>query len=328
MMEYTHLGRSGLLVSKLCLGTMAFGNSCDEKASHRIMDAALDAGINFFDSADNYGKATNNEGITEKIIGRWFKQGGGRRERVVLTTKVHEEMHNPYDGPNSPGGLSAYKVRRHLKESLERLQTDHVELYFMHHIDRTTSWEEMWDVFEQLYRDGLIDYVGTSNHPAWYLTMGQEKANQRHFFGIAAEEHLYNLLTRQAELEVLPAAEKQGIAIMTYSPLAGGRLTRAGLTNMKQADADGKLDGNGKRTLVKLLRYEEFCKDLGVTQEEAGLAWQIRNPYVTCLIIGASEADQIESSCKALYVKLTEENLKQLDNIFPPVGAAPEAYAW
>lgn len=327
-MEYTHLGRSGLLVSKICLGTMAFGNSCDEKESHRIMDAALDAGINFFDSADNYGKATNNEGITEKIIGRWFKQGGGRRERVVLTTKVHEEMHRPYDGPNSPGGLSTYKVRRHLRESLERLQTDHVELYFMHHIDRTTSWEEMWDVFEQLYRDGLIDYVGTSNHPAWYMTMGQEMANQRHFFGIVAEEHLYNLLTRQAELEVLPAARKQGIAIMTYSPLAGGRLTRVGLANLKKAEAAGSLDEKGKALLCQLKRYEEFCKDLGVTQEEAGLAWQLRNPYVTCPIIGASEASQIESSCKALDVKMTAEVLKQLDSIFPPVGEAPEAYAW
>ncbi len=327
-MEYTHLGRSGLLVSKICLGTMAFGNNCDEKESHRIMDAALDAGINFFDSADNYGKATNNEGITEKIIGRWFKQGGGRRERVVLTTKVHEEMHRPYDGPNSPGGLSAYKVRRHLRESLERLQTDHVELYFMHHIDRTTSWEEMWDVFEQLYRDGLIDYVGTSNHPAWYMTMGQEMANQRHFFGIVAEEHLYNLLTRQAELEVLPAARKQGIAIMTYSPLAGGRLTRVGLANLKKAEAAGSLDEKGKALLCQLKRYEEFCKDLGVTQEEAGLAWQLRNPYVTCPIIGASEASQIESSCKALDVKMTAEVLKQLDSIFPPVGEAPEAYAW
>lgn len=327
-MEYTHLGRTGLLVSKLCLGTMAFGNNCDEKEAYRIMDAALDAGINFFDSADNYGKATNNEGITEKIIGRWFKQGGGRRERVVLTTKVHEEMHNPYDGPNSPGGLSAYKVRRHLQESLDRLQTDHVELYFMHHIDRTTSWEEMWDVFEQLYRDGLIDYVGTSNHPAWYFTMGQERANQRHFFGITAEEHLYNLLTRQAELEVLPAAQKQGIAIMTYSPLAGGRLTRAGLASMKQADEAGKLDETGKRTLEQLKRFEAFCKDTGVTQEEAALAWLARNPGVTCPIIGASDASQIESSVKALDVKLTPEILRQLDEIFPPVGAAPESYAW
>ena len=327
-MEYTHLGRSGLLVSKLCLGTMAFGNSCDEKESYRIMDAALDAGINFFDTADNYGKATNNEGITETIIGRWFQQGGGRRERVVLTTKVHEEMHNPYDGPNSPGGLSAYKVRRHLRESMARLQTDHVELYFMHHIDRTTSWEEMWDVFEQLYRDGLIDYVGTSNHPAWYFTMGQEKANQRNFFGIVAEQHLYNLLTRQAELEVLPAAKKQGIAIMTYSPLAGGQLTRAGLAGMKAAAEAGKLNEAGKRRLAQLLQYEEFCKDVGVTQEEAGLAWLARNPGVTCPIMGVNAVEQVESSIKALDVKLTPELLRQLDAIFPAVGQAPEAYAW
>ena len=327
-MEYTHLGRSGLLVSKLCLGTMAFGNSCDEKESHRIMDAALDAGINFFDTADNYGKATNNEGITETIIGRWFQQGGGRRERVVLTTKVHEEMHNPYDGPNSPGGLSTFKVRRHLRESMARLQTDHIELYFMHHIDRTTFWEEMWDVFEQLFRDGLIDYVGTSNHPAWYFTMGQEKANQRHFFGIAAEQHLYNLLTRQAELEVLPAAKKQGIAIMTWSPLAGGRLTKAGFENMKAQDEAGKLNPAQKKVFEQLKQFEVFCKDLGVDQEVAGLAWQVNNPYVTCPLIGVSRAEQIESSCKALEVKMTPEAMRQLDEIFPRVGEAPESYAW
>lgn len=315
-------------VSKLCLGTMAFGNSCDEKESFRIMDAALEAGINFFDTADNYGKATHNEGITETILGRWFQQGGGRRERVVLTTKVHEEMHRPYDGPNSPGGLSAYKVRRHLRESLERLQTDHVELYFMHHIDRTTSWEEMWDVFEQLYRDGLICYVGTSNHPAWYFTMGQERANQRHFLGITAEQHLYNLLTRQAELEVLPAARKQGIAVLAYSPLAGGLLTQSGLKKMKKADESNALDPARRATLRQLEQYEVFCGDIGVTQEEAGLAWLIRNPDVTCPIIGVSKAERIASSVKALEVKMTPEICRQLDGIFPPVGEAPEAYAW
>lgn len=327
-MEYTCLGRTGLHVSKLCLGTMAFGNSCDEKESHRIMDAALDAGINFFDSADNYGKATNNEGITELILGRWFKQGGGRRERVVLTTKVHEEMHRPYDGPNSPGGLSIYKVRRHLRESLERLQTDHVELYYMHHIDRRTSWEEMWDVFEQLFRDGIIDYVGTSNHPAWYFTMGQEKANQRHFFGIAAEQHLYNLLTRQAEQEVIPAAKRQGIAIITYSPLSGGFLTRAGLESLKAKEAKGELTEQEGKKLCQLKKYDEFCKDYGITQEEAGLAWLIRNPGVTCPIIGVNRAEQLESCIHALEVNLTEEACAQLDTIFPPVGVAPEAYAW
>ena len=327
-MEYTCLGRTGLHVSKLCLGTRAFGNSCDEKESFRIMDAALDAGINFFDSADNYGKATNNEGITETILGHWFHQGGGRRERVVLTTKVHEEMHRPYDGPNSAGGLSAYKVRRHLRESMERLQTDHVELYYMHHIDRRTSWEEMWDVFEQLYRDGLIDYVGTSNHPAWYFTMGQERANQRHFFGIAAEQHLYNLLTRNAEQEVLPAAKRQGIAIIAYSPLSGGKLTQAGLAGLLELEAAGKLPETQRLLLNQLKQYDVFCKDYGVTQEEAGLAWLIRNPQVTCPIIGVNRAEQIESSVRALDVNLTDDAIKQLDEIFPPVGAAPEAYAW
>lgn len=327
-MEYTCLGRTGLHVSKICLGTMSFGNKCDEKESFRIMDAALDAGINFFDSADNYGKATNNEGITETILGHWFKQGGGRRERVVLTTKVHEEMHRPYDGPNSPGGLSAYKVRRHLRESLERLQTDHVELYYMHHIDRRTSWEEMWDVFEQLYRDGLIDYVGTSNHPAWYFTMGQERANQRHFFGIAAEQHLYNLITRNAEQEVLPAAERQGIAVIAYSPLAGGKLTQAGLANLAAKETAGTLTEDQAKLYQQLKQYEAFCKDYGVTQEEAGLAWLIRNPYVTCPIIGVSRVQQIESSVRALEVKMDAAAFQQLDEIFPPVGAAPEAYAW
>ncbi len=327
-MKYTHLGRTGLLVSRLCLGTMAFGNSTDEKNSFRIMDEALDLGINFFDSADNYGKATNQEGITEKILGRWFAQGGGRRQKVVLTTKVHEEMHDPNDGPNSPGGLSAYKVRRHLRSSMERLGTDHVELYFMHHIDRSVSWEEMWDVFEQLYRDGLIDYVGTSNFPAWSFTMGQEKANQRHFFGIAAEEHLYNLFVRNAEQEGLPAAKKQGIGIMTWSPLAGGRLTKAYYDRLCQARDTGSLTDQQLEQLKRLDLYHAFCRDLGVTPENAGLAWLLSNPAVTCPIVGASEPGQLTSSLKALACTLTPENLAQLDEIFPKVGEAPEAYAW
>ncbi len=327
-MEYTHLGRTGLLVSRLCLGTMAFGNSVEEKEAFRIMDEALDVGINFFDCADNYGKATGREGITEKILGRWFREGGGRREKVVLTTKVHEEMHDPNDGPNSPGGLSCYKVRRHLHASMERLGTDHIELYFMHHIDRSVSWEEMWDVFGQLYRDGLIDYVGTSNFPAWAFTMGQEKANQRHFFGIAAEEHLYNLFTRQAELEVLPAAKKQGIGVMTWSPLSGGRLTKAFYDRLCGLRDAGSLDEGQEKLLRRLDRYHEFCADLGVTPENAGLAWLLHNPAVTCPIVGAGAAGQITSSVRALECRMDREALAQLDSIFPKVGEAPESYAW
>ena len=188
-------------------------------------------------------------------------------------------MHDPNDGPNSPGGLSAYKVRRHLRSSMERLGTDHVEVYFMHHIDRNVTWEEMWDVFEHLYRDGLIDYVGTSNFPAWAFSIGQEKANQRHFFGIAVEEHLYNLFVRNAEQEVLPAARAQGIGIMTWSPLAGGRLTRAFYDRLRSA---GNAATPEQAALLKQLdQYHAFCSDLGVTPENAGLAWLLSNPAVT-----------------------------------------------
>ena len=244
----------------------------------------------------------------------------------MLTTKVHEEMHDPTDGPNSPGGLSAYKVRRHLRASMKRLGTDHIELYFMHHIDRSVSWEEMWDVFEQLYRDGLIDYVGASNFPAWAFTMGQERARERHFFGIAAEEHLYNLLVRQAEQEVLPAARKQGIGIMTWSPLAGGRLTKAFYDRL--CEKRGALSPDEELLLSRLDRYHAFCRDLGVTPENAGLAWLLSHPAVTCPIVGASEAGQFTSSLRALECVLTPEALSQLDSIFPKVGEAPEAYAW
>ena len=173
-MKYTSLGRSGLKVSRLCLGTMNFGNFNDEKESFKIMDAALEAGINFFDTADNYGWATKNWGVTETIIGKWFAQGGNRRERVVLATKVHEDMFDPNDGPNSAPGLSLYKIRRHLEFLLlQRLQTDHLEIYYMHHIDRNVTWDELWDAFETLVHQGKIDYVASSNFAGWNIAVAQ-----------------------------------------------------------------------------------------------------------------------------------------------------------
>lgn len=143
-MEYTYLGRTGLRVSRLCLGTMNFGVDTDEKTAFRIMDEALDNGIQFFDTANIYGWGKN-AGLTESIIGKWFAQGGQRREKVVLATKVYEPISDPNDGPNDMRGLSLYKIRRHLEGSLKRLQTDHIELYQMHHIDRRTPWDEIWE---------------------------------------------------------------------------------------------------------------------------------------------------------------------------------------
>lgn len=202
-MEYTHLGRTGLKVSRVCLGTMNFGPVTNEEDSFAIMDRALDAGINFFDTANVYGWKRG-EGITENIIGRWLKQGGGRREKIVLATKVYGVMG---DWPNE-GRLSAYHIRRACEESLRRMQTDHIDLYQMHHIDRDTPWEEVWQAMEQLVREGKVIYVGSSNFAGWHIAQANETARARHFMGLVSEQSLYNLNARMIELEVIPACEE------------------------------------------------------------------------------------------------------------------------
>lgn len=323
-MEYTKLGRTGLSVSRICLGTMNFGTVTEEKEAFRIMDAALDAGINFIDTANNYGQMTGNEGITETIIGRWFSMGGGRRERTVLATKVHEDMKNPYDGPNTAPGLSAYKIRRHLKASLERLQTDHLEIYYMHHVDRHCSMEELWETFQALFQSGVIDYVGASNFPAWKIAQAQERAAMRHFMGIALQQERYSLLHRFIESEVLPACKEYGLGVVTWSPLGGGMLA---------GNVDDMVRRKGNTAKIKLYEeqlraYGRLCRDAGLKEGDVALAWILSNPAITAPIIGPRTCEQFEASLKALEIKLPCDMLAELDRIFPGPGAAPEAYAW
>lgn len=324
-MEYTKLGRTGLHVSRLCLGTMNFGSTTTEQEAFAIMDAALDAGINFFDTANNYGFLTKQPGITETILGRWFAQGGGRRERVVLATKVHEDMGDPLDGPNTKPGLSAYKVRRHLEASMRRLQTDHIELYYMHHIDRSVTWDELWDVFGSLYARGLIDYVGTSNFPAWQLARAQAAAEARHFFGIAVEQDKYNLNCRLPELELLPACAGMGIGFVAWSPLDGGLLSGKGEATLRRA-------GNRKRyeaCAAKLAAYSKLCAEAGIPEAEAAQCWLLHNPRVTAPIIGVRTMAQLQSCLRVLERRPDPDFLAALDALFPgPGGEAPEAYAW
>src|SRR5450631_4534179 len=199
-MEYTHLGRTGLRVSRLCLGTMNFGPFTTEPDSYAIMDGALERGINFFDTANVYGWKKG-EGVTENIVGRWFAQGGGRRDKVVLATKVNGVMG---DWPNE-SRLSALNIRRACDASLKRLQTDHIDLYQMHHVDRNTPWEEIWQAMEQLVTQGKVVYVGSSNFAAWHIVAANEAARRRDSFGLISEQSLYNLKTRNIELEVIPA---------------------------------------------------------------------------------------------------------------------------
>lgn len=323
-MNYKKLGRTGLWVSPLCLGTMNFGAGTDEKEAFRIMDAALDAGINFFDTANNYGFLVDNVGITEKIMGRWFKQGGGRREKTVLATKVHENMFDENDGPNTTSGLSTYKIRRHLKGSMERLQTDHLEIYYLHHVDRTVEFEETLGTMENLQERGIVDYIGVSNFPAWKTAQAQEKFLNKHSFGIAVQQEKYSLLARSIESEVLPACSAYGIGTVAYSPLGGGMLACSAEDTLRRR-------GNAAEFVkykAQLEAYSKLCGEAGLRERDVAMAWLIDNPALTAPIIGPRTVEQLENSIKALEIKLPKDMKEELDKIFPGPGVAPESYGW
>ncbi|MBI4899905.1 MAG: aldo/keto reductase [Actinobacteria bacterium] len=330
-MEYTHLGRSGLLVSRICLGTMNFGPEASEDDSHTIMDSAHDRGVNFFDTANAYG-GTVGEGITEQIIGRWFAQGGGRREKTVLATKMYGNMG---DWPNMRY-CSALNIRRACDASLKRLQTDYIDLYQMHHIDRDTPFDEVWEAMEVLRQQGKILYVGSSNFAGWNLAQAQEAAKARHFLGLVSEQSIYNLLTRWVELEVLPAAIAYGIGVIPWSPLHGGLLSGA-LRKEREGGGSRSSKGRAGEGLDKhreaLEAYESLCNDLGEDPADVGLAWLLSREGVTAPIVGPRTLAQLDGAVHAVEITLSGETLDRLDEIFPAPGPngskpAPEAYAW
>jgi aryl-alcohol dehydrogenase-like predicted oxidoreductase len=331
-MDYTHLGRSGVSVSRICLGTMNFGSYTEPSDAYAIMDHALEHGVNFFDTANTYGRPRA-EGVTESIIGDWFAGGGGRRDKVVLATKLYG---GKGDWPNDRF-LSAVNIRQACEASLRRLQTDHIDLYQMHHVDRQTSWEEIWEALTVLRTQGKVIYFGSSNFAGWHIAQAQEAARRHGSFGLVSEQSLYNLVERTVELEVLPACEGYGLGVLPWSPLQGGLL--AGLL-ARQAAAESPRAAAGRSSggrAVEMLAdrreqvtaYEAFCAELGQPPAEVALAWLLHQPAVTAPIAGPRTLDQFQHALNAVAVKLDEKALTRLDEIFPgPGGAAPEAYAW
>jgi aryl-alcohol dehydrogenase-like predicted oxidoreductase len=323
-MRYTHLGRTGLTVSRICLGTMNFGPETDEATSFAIMDSALEAGVNFFDSANVYGRSKG-RGATEQIVGRWFAQGGGRREKVVMATKLYGDM---ADWPNE-GRLSALNIRRACDASLRRLQTDYIDLYQMHHIDRQTSWDEIWEGMEVLRAQGKILYVGSSNFAGWHIAQAQGAAARRNFMGLVSEQSIYNLISRKVELEVLPAAEAYGLGVIPWSPLQGGLL---GGVVRQERQGSRRFAGRAADTIEarrpQLEAYEDLCAELGEEPGTVGLAWLLTRPAVTGPIVGPRTPEHLESAVRAVDVTLDDKVLARLDEIFPGYRTAPEEYAW
>ncbi|GHF17948.1 aldo/keto reductase [Streptomyces griseoluteus] len=329
-MRYTQLGRTGLKVSRLVLGTMNFGPQTDEADSHAIMDAALDAGINYFDTANVYGWGEN-KGRTEEIIGSWFAKGGERREKTVLATKVYGNMGAEGDAWPNYDKLSALNIRRAVDASLKRLQTDYIDIYQFHHVDRNTPFEEIWQAVDVLVTQGKILYAGSSNFPGYKIAQANETALRRGTLGLVSEQCLYNLAERRAEMEVIPAAQDYGLGVIPWSPLQGGLL---GGVIRKEAERGRRASGRAAEALAdtatrnRIEAYEELLAKHGLEPGEVALAWLLTRPGVTGPIVGPRTREQLDSALRAVELELSEELLTGLDEIFPGPGPAPEAFAW
>ena len=327
-MTYGHLGRSGLRVSRIGLGTMNFGYTVDEPDSFAVLDAAFEAGIVFFDTADVYGGPQSPDmvmgyGVSEETVGRWLRRSG-HRDDIVLATKVYQPMGL---GPNDRR-LSAYHIRRACEASLRRLQVDHIDLYQMHHVDRATPWEEVWQAMEQLVTQGKISYVGSSNHAAWDVAIAQSAASARHFMGLVSEQSLYNLAVRAVEMELIPALRHLGVGLIPYSPLHAGLLAGA-----LEAATEGRISDDSQLQRIEAHRgqleaYERLCREVGAKPVEVALAWQLRNPVVSTAIVGALTIDELRADLGALAVRLDDDIVARLDQIWPGPGEAPQAYSW
>ncbi|MET7870873.1 aldo/keto reductase [Streptomyces cyaneofuscatus] len=328
-MRYVRLGRTALEVSEVCLGTLNLGVRAGEEESHALLDVALGHGVNFVDTANQYGWQKY-KGYTEELLGSWFARGGGRREKVVLGTKVANPMS---DWPND-SGLSARHIIASCEDSLRRLRTDWIDLFQMHHVDRHAPWEEVWQAMEHLTGQGKVRYVGSSNFAGWHIAEAQESAVRRNFLGIVSEQSVYNLVTRHVELEVIPACVRYGVAVLPWSPLHGGLLGGA-LRKLSEGTAMKSSQGRAAEALRThrgaVEGYERLCADLGADPAEVGLAWVMSRPGVTAPVIGPRSVEQLEGALRATRIRLTDDVLAALDVLFPPVGKGgpgPEAWAW
>lgn len=313
-MNYLRLGKSGLKVSKICLGTMTFGREADEANSFAIMDYFLEQGGTFYDTADAY-----LTGVTESVVGRWIKDRGVR-DRIVLATKVYGQMG---EGPND-GGLSRFHIHKAAEASLKRLQTDVIDLYQIHRWDPNTPVEETAEALDDLVRQGKVRYVGCSNLAAWHLSKFLAVADAHLWSRFVSLQPVYNALSRAIELELLPLCQAEGIGVISYNPLGGGMLT--GKYKRGQPLPEGARIQAFQTYTDRYLHDETFdvverfvaaAGERGVTPAQLALAWVIGEPRLTCPILGARNVEQIKDSLGGLSIKLSPEERARIPSMPP-----------
>ncbi len=316
-MKYRYLGRTGLKVSEICLGTMQFGWTADEETSHSILDAFVAAGGNFIDTANIYSRWASNSyaGKSEEIIGRWLR-ARGNREDLVIATKVRGQM-GP--GPNDEG-LSRKHIMKAVEDSLRRLQTDYIDLYQAHWYDENTPLEETLRAFDDLITQGKVRYIGASNYPAWLLTKSLWVSDKHGYARYDSLQPHYNLAYRaEFERELMHLCKDQGIGVIPYSPLAGGFLTgkyRRDKPLPESARAENiRRRYFNDRGFTILETVEAIAKEHNRTIAQIALAWLLHNPVITAPIIGANSVSQLEELLGAVDVRLSQEEIARLNEV-------------
>jgi aryl-alcohol dehydrogenase-like predicted oxidoreductase len=313
-MEYVRLGRSGLKVSRICLGTMTFGAGADEATSFKLMDRFVTAGGNFLDTANAY-----NAGLTEEIVGRWVKERGNR-DQIVLATKVYGVMGS---GPND-GGLSRLHIQREVEASLKRLQVEVIDLYQIHRWDPESPPEETMEALNDLVRQGKVRYIGCSNLKAWHLSKYLNLARENHWSSFVSIQPVYNALNRGIESEVLPLCKEEGLGVVVYNPLAGGFLTgkykRGGdiPSSTRLSDMEiyqGRYYTDQALDIVD--RFVQAAHDRRVTPAQLALSWVLAEPRVTCPIVGARNLEQLNDTLGGLEISLTPEERRAIPSVLP-----------
>ncbi|HLA88536.1 MAG TPA: aldo/keto reductase [Anaerolineales bacterium] len=316
-MEYRKLGKTGLKVSPLCMGTMQFGWSLNESDSHRILSASYEAGINFIDTADIYSKWVdgNPGGVSETFIGNWMKQNKIPRDKIVVATKVRGEMGK---GPNDQG-LSRFHIMNAVEASLRRLQTDYIDLYQSHWTDNDTPIEETMRAFDDLVKQGKVRYVGASNYAAWELMQALWVSDKYNLVRYDCLQPHYNLIHRaEFERELRAVCETYGLGVIPYSPLAGGFLTGKYRRNEPLPEskrAEGRKRAMTEKNFALIDEMEVIASSHNVSIAQISLTWMLADPVITSPIIGATSIDQLNENLGALNVKLNEEEKTLLDKM-------------